>query len=59
MDRCSCRAETAAGLLATGGPRWLVWQLVRIKARSRLRKERQRLDPAGGEWGFFGWHTVR
>ena len=30
----------------------------RIKARSVSNKACQRLDPAGGAWGFFGYHTV-
>ncbi|KAL7553107.1 hypothetical protein ACHAWF_016365 [Thalassiosira exigua] len=30
----------------------------RIKARSLTDKSRQRLDPSGGGFGLFGWHTV-
>jgi len=30
----------------------------RIKARSLSNKAWQRLDPPGGCWGFFGWHTI-
>ncbi|MDP2436558.1 MAG: bifunctional DNA primase/helicase, partial [archaeon] len=30
----------------------------RLKVRSMTSKACMRLDPAGGEWGFFGWHTV-
>lgn len=30
----------------------------RIKARSLKNKGNQRLDPPGGGWGLFGWHTV-
>jgi hypothetical protein len=32
--------------------------LRRIKARSLEQKSWQRLDPPGGGWGLFGWHTV-
>ena len=34
------------------------WVISRIKARSLSNKSRQRLDPGGGSWGLFGWHTV-
>lgn len=34
------------------------WMTRRIKARSLENKGSQRLDPPGGGWGFFGWHTV-
>jgi Toprim-like len=30
----------------------------RIKARALASKAYQRLDPPGGAWGFFGYHTV-
>ncbi len=30
----------------------------RMKLRGLEHKGNQRLDPAGGGWGFFGWHTV-
>lgn len=30
----------------------------RIKARALCNKAWQRLDPPGGAWGFFGYHTV-
>ena len=30
----------------------------RLKVRSASDKACMRLDPAGGEWGFFGWHTL-
>lgn len=30
----------------------------RIKARSLANKKHMRLDPTGGPWGIFGWHTV-
>ena len=30
----------------------------RIKARALGHKGMQRLDPPGGGWGFFGWHTI-
>jgi twinkle protein len=30
----------------------------RIKARSLTNKACQRLDPPGGAWGFFGYHTI-
>jgi intein/homing endonuclease len=31
---------------------------VRVKARSLADKSHMRLDPPGGRWGWFGWHTV-
>ena len=34
------------------------WTTRRIKARSLKHKGHQRLDPPGGGWGLFGWHTV-
>jgi len=34
------------------------WVTRRIKARSLANKGWQRLDPPGGGWGLFGWHTV-
>jgi len=34
------------------------WLVRRIKVRSIHNKGQQRLDPPGGGWGFFGWHTV-
>jgi len=30
----------------------------RLKARSIVRKKNQRIEPKGGPWGLFGWHTV-
>lgn len=30
----------------------------RLKARALEQKSWQRLDPPGGGWGLFGWHTV-
>ncbi|CAM9302975.1 unnamed protein product [Chrysoparadoxa australica] len=32
--------------------------ITRIKARSITNKGWQRLDPSGGRWGLFGWHTI-
>jgi hypothetical protein len=32
--------------------------LVRYKLRSITNKANQRLEPPGGGWGLFGWHTV-
>jgi twinkle protein len=29
-----------------------------LKLRSIKNKANQRLTPAGGQWGLFGWHTV-
>ena len=29
----------------------------RYKSRSLLHKAHMRLDPVGGSWGLFGWHT--
>ena len=34
------------------------WQITRVKARALGHKHMQRLEPAGGGWGLFGWHTV-
>lgn len=34
------------------------WITRRIKARALENKGWQRLDPPGGGWGMFGWHTV-
>lgn len=34
------------------------WITRRIKARSLHNKGWQRLEPKGGGWGLFGWHTV-
>ena len=31
---------------------------VRTKMRSLKQKQKQRLSPAGGGWGYFGWHTI-
>lgn len=31
---------------------------LRVKARSLSLKSAQRLEPKGGPWGLFGWHTV-
>ncbi|KAF2075894.1 hypothetical protein CYY_002785 [Polysphondylium violaceum] len=30
----------------------------RCKLRSTKEKSLQRIEPKGGKWGFFGWHTV-
>ncbi|KAK8812216.1 hypothetical protein WA158_007450 [Blastocystis sp. Blastoise] len=30
----------------------------RYKCRSIIEKSHMRLNPAGGEWGLFGWHTI-
>eukprot|EP01132_Coremiostelium_polycephalum_P011287 gene11287-13822_t len=30
----------------------------RCKLRSAKEKSMQRIEPKGGKWGFFGWHTV-
>ncbi|KAG5191223.1 mitochondrial helicase twinkle [Tribonema minus] len=32
--------------------------ITRLKVRAVDNKAWQRLDPAGGRWGLFGWHTV-
>jgi len=42
---------------------WIVrqgndWVTVRTKMRSLKQKQKQRLSPSGGAWGYFGWHTV-
>ena len=34
------------------------WITRRIKARALHNKSWQRLDPPGGGWGLFGWHTI-
>ena len=34
------------------------WQILRVKVRAVAHKHMQRLEPAGGAWGLFGWHTV-
>ena len=31
---------------------------VRTKMRSLKQKQKQRLSPSGGAWGYFGWHTI-
>ncbi|KYQ94381.1 T7-like mitochondrial DNA helicase [Tieghemostelium lacteum] len=31
---------------------------LRCKLRSTKEKALQRIEPKGGKWGFFGWHTV-
>jgi len=46
--------QVPASTAAAVGP----WTTRRIKARSLSHKGHQRLDPAGGGWGLFGWHTV-
>ncbi|KAM9969637.1 hypothetical protein ACTFIR_001473 [Dictyostelium discoideum] len=33
-------------------------QVHRCKLRSTKEKSLQRIEPKGGKWGFFGWHTV-
>eukprot|EP00957_Ditylum_brightwellii_P207997 15355454-Ditylum_brightwellii.AAC.1 len=48
------RFSTRDQLLREKGP----WKTRRIKARSLTDKSQQRLDPPGGGWGLFGWHTV-
>ena len=40
---------------ATSTPTYII---DRIKYRSRIAKNHQRLVPAGGNWGFFGYHTI-
>ena len=35
------------------------YKISRIKYRALVGKGKQRLDPKGGNWGFFGWHLVR
>ena len=47
-------SEGDAPLTKARGP----WTTRRIKARSLNHKGHQRLDPPGGGWGLFGWHTV-
>jgi twinkle protein len=32
--------------------------VLRVKLRSMSEKGKQRLEPRGGGWGLFGWHTV-
>lgn len=32
--------------------------VVRVKLRSMEEKGKQRIEPKGGGWGLFGWHTV-
>jgi len=34
------------------------WVTRRIKARALQKKSWQRLEPPGGGWGLFGWHTI-
>ena len=34
------------------------WQITRLKTRALKHKHMQRLEPGGGGWGLFGWHTV-
>lgn len=34
------------------------WHTVRVKSRSLTDKSCMRLDPSGGEWGWFGMHAV-
>jgi len=34
------------------------WILRRVKVRALEKKSWQKLEPAGGGWGLFGWHTV-
>jgi twinkle protein len=34
------------------------WLARRVKVRALHSKGFQKLDPAGGGWGFFGWHTI-
>jgi hypothetical protein len=36
----------------------LGYTIHRVKARSLVDKKQQKLDPVGGGWGWFGWHTV-
>ena len=45
---------TEEELLSLNGP----WIPRRIKVRSVEKKSWQRLDPPGGGFGLFGWHTV-
>jgi len=39
-------------------PKEQVFVTRRIKARALEQKAWQRLDPPGGAWGFFGYHTI-
>lgn len=33
-------------------------EVLRVKLRSMEEKGKQRIEPKGGGWGLFGWHTV-
>jgi twinkle protein len=46
------RYQSASGQTGTQ------WQITRLKTRALRHKHMQRLEPAGGGWGLFGWHTV-
>ena len=46
--------DSRASVLAKDGP----FVTRRIKARALDNKSWQRLDPPGGGWGLFGWHTI-
>ena len=48
--------EALKGAEVDGGEDWIC---NRIKARSLTDKSNMRLDPTGGGWGLFGWHTVQ
>jgi twinkle protein len=43
---------------SASGETGVQWQITRVKARALHHKHMQRLEPAGGGWGLFGWHTV-
>ena len=48
-------ASSDSPTAATSSPAYII---DRIKYRSRVSKNHQRLLPAGGNWGFFGYHTI-
>lgn len=50
--------DDAAVPPATPSPSQSAFVTRRIKARALASKAYQRLDPPGGAWGFFGYHTV-
>jgi twinkle protein len=54
----SAEGEDAAAPPAVPSPSQSAFVTRRIKARALASKAYQRLDPPGGAWGFFGYHTV-
>jgi twinkle protein len=56
MDRDDHDARVADGI---DGVSSSSFKIKRLKYRALTGKGKQRLDPKGGEWGFFGWHVVR